>query len=127
MQEIDIKKKKLLERVPTLKGKYEKMTSQEIRDLYKRNMKLFFIIDIFCSVADVVVITWSYMTHFSYNSNGFKNSDSTNIQRAICCFISLCVIICLVYRYIKRLETSNLKFLLSLNRIIHKNKKMIDK
>ena len=90
------------------------MTPEQVKSLYKQLSNYLFIIDLFCFIADLLIVTWLYFNHFKYNSHGYKLTKSDNIQRIICLIISFIVIISIIQRYVIHRKYQNVKFILSM-------------
>ena len=90
------------------------MTSEQVKILYRQLSNYLVIIDSFCFIGDLLVVTWLYFNHFQYNSHGYKLTKSDNIQRIICLIISFIIILSLILRYNIHRKYQNVKFILSL-------------
>ena len=111
---IEIMKSKFLKKYPNLAKNYGNLSIQNIKHEYNSNLRFFFSLDVICFALDLIVIYWSYFTHFAYNRNNYNNSKSINIQRIFVVFLSLVVVLLLIIRYYKTIRQNNLKYFLSL-------------
>lgn len=108
------KKNLLIAKFPNLFIFFEKKTPDDIKLLYKKFRLRLLLIDIFNTIADLIVVTWLYFNHFEYNKHGYKPNRSDNIQRGICLAISVLVIISIIFRYFTKKSFQNIKYLLSM-------------
>jgi len=115
---IDLKQTYLLDHYSKLKEIFGELNSDEIKSLYKKFSKLLVLIDSFCFIADLIVVTWLYFNHFEYNKHGYKLNKSDKIQRWICAGLTFLVILALIVRYKIHKYYQNLKFILSLRATI---------
>ena len=97
-----------------MKAVFFALNTEEAKYYYKKYNLYILLIDIFCFIGDLITVTWLYFNHFEYNSHGYKNNLSDNIQKSFCLLLSTLVIISLVLRYIYKQKMGNIKYILSL-------------
>ncbi len=108
-----IRRQKLFRKYPALGKEYGILTENELKERLKKEGKYLFYTDIFCSISNLIVVTWLYFDHFDFIYNNYEVSPQSNTVRIICLVISAAVCLAIFYRFYKKFNFENLRFLLN--------------
>ena len=109
-----LRRELLITKFPKLKAVFFGLDIIEAKYYYKMYNKYILLLDVFCFVSDLIIVTWLYFNHFEYNSHGYRNNYCDNIQKLMCMMLSGLVIVSIILRYVYKQKMNNIKYILSL-------------
>ena len=95
-----LRRELMITKFPKLKAVFFGLDIIEAKYYYKMYNKYILLLDVFCFVSDLIIVTWLYFNHFEYNSHGYRNNYCDNIQKLMCMMLSGLVIVSIILRYV---------------------------